>query len=312
MNVTSMIARPLSRQHWLLPLACLLVAGTMIAVSTNLAKLAAQAGLQPFAFLAWAVLGAAFVHVATAAYRRELPSINRRTLEYFAVAGVLSLVAPYLISFAAVPKVGASFVALAIAFPPFFTYVGALLLRMERFHAARAVGVALALAGAALLAFFKLAEPGAEIFWIAAALAIPVILAIGNIYRTLRWPGDAEPHELAPGMLAVSAILLFAASLLPGLSLAVPMDRAWPALLILAQAAAFSVMYVFFFILQKVAGPVYLSLLGSVGAVVGAAIAILLLGEVPPQGLAVSAALIALGIGLTTYRSNSSKKEKSP
>ncbi len=300
------------RRRQLLSLACLLIAGAMIGVSTNLAKLADAGGLTALAFLAWSVLGATLVLAAAAAWRRELPSINRRTIEYFVIAGLITLVVPYLINFAAIPRVGASFVALSIAFPPLYTYVGALLLKMERFHAIRALGVALALAGAALLAFFKLSEPGAEILWIAATLAVPVILAIGNIYRTKRWPDYAEPLELAPGMLAVSAIFLFAAGLLPGFSLIVPTDRVVPVLLILAQAATFSVMYVFFFILQKIAGPVYLSLLGSVAAVVGAAIAILLLGEAPPQGLAAAAVLIALGIALVSQRNGqANQKEKS-
>ena len=82
-----------------------------------------------------------------------------------------------------------------------------------------------------------------------------------------------------------------------------------PLLLILAQAATFAVMYVFFFILQRIAGPVYLSLMGSVAAVAGAAIAILLLGEAPPRGLAIAAMLIALGIFLVTRRDSKSIQE---
>lgn len=294
------------RSRQMLSLVCLMVAGAMIGVSVNLAKLASAAELTPYAYLAWSVFGAALAHAGIAAYRRELPPLNWRTTEYFVVAGLITLVAPYLINFTAVPEVGASFVALSIAFPPLLTYLGALFLGMERFHAGRALGVALALAGAALLAVLKLSQPDAEIIWIVATLAVPVILAIGNIYRTKRWPGDIKPGSLAPGMLVVSAIILFAAGLLPGFSLDVPLENTTPALLILTQAATFAVMYVFFFILQKVAGPVYLSLLGSVAAVVGAGIAILVLGEAPPPGLATGSVLIALGIALVTRRNRES------
>jgi drug/metabolite transporter (DMT)-like permease len=284
----------------LLSLACLIVAGAMIGISSNLASLAATAGLTPYAFLTWAVLGAALLHGGVAALRGTLATINRRTIKYFAISGLITLVAPYLINFAAVPKVGAGFVSLSIAFPPLFTYVIALSLKMERFRAVRAAGVALALSGAVLLAAFKFAEPDANVFWIASTLAVPLILAIGNIYRTRRWPGEAKPSQLAPGMLMASAIFLVAAGLLPGLSLAIPTDGVAPLLLILAQATTFSVLYVFFFLLQKVAGPVYLSLMGSVAAVFGAAIAIGLLGEAPPRGLFTAALLIALGIALVT------------
>ena len=85
-----------------------------------------------------------------------------------------------------------------------------------------------------------------------------------------------------------------------GFSLAVPLDRAAPAFLILAQTVTFSILYLLFFVLQKHGGPVYLSLLGSVAAIVGVPIAVFLLGEDPPQGLAISGVLIACGVSLLT------------
>lgn len=300
---------PSSRRIWLIPLVLLFATGTLLGISTNLAKLAANAGLDPLAFLTWSVVGAAAVLVSVSAIRHRLPPLNARTGEYFAVAGLVSVAVPNLLFFAAVPRIGASFVALAIAFPPLFTYLGALLLGMERFQIRRAVGVAFALGGAVLLAVFKLSAPDADPLWVAATLLGPVLLAVGNIYRTARWPEGAAPDELAPGMLAVSGLMLLGfgalAGVIPGnlggLSLTVPLDRAAPILLILAQVVTFSLQFLLFFVLQKRGGPVYLSLLGSVGAVVGVPIAILLLGEAAPQGLALGGVLIALGIGLLTF-----------
>ena len=73
-------------------------------------------------------------------------------------------------------------------------------------------------------------------------LAALILLAIGNIYRTARWPEGAGSDELAPGMLAASALVLLAVGAITGtfadgatrLSLTVPTDSAAPALLILA------------------------------------------------------------------------------
>ena len=287
---------------WLVPLLCLVATGSLIGLSANLAKLAADAGLGPLPFLAWSVVGAAAVLSLITILAGRVPAFTARTGEYLVVAALVSVVVPNLLFFAAVPHVGAGFVALAIAFPPLFTYAGALVLRMERFDGWRALGVGLALAGAALLAILKLSAPDAALFWIAATLVAPVVLAVGNIYRTLRWPAGVEADQLAPGMLAASGAILLLLGLVPGFSLAVPMDSIAPALLILAQAAAFAVQYLLFFVLQKRGGPVYLSLLGSVAAIVGVPIAVLLLGEAPPEGLLAGAVLIALGIGLVTRR----------
>ena len=287
---------------WVVPLLCLVATGSLIGLSANLAKLAADAGLGPLPFLAWSVVGAAAVLSLITILAGRVPALTARTGEYLVVAALVSVVVPNLLFFAAVPHVGAGFVALAIAFPPLFTYAGALVLRMERFDGWRALGVGLALAGAALLAILKLSAPDAALFWIAATLIAPVVLAVGNLYRTLRWPSGVEADQLAPGMLAASALILLLLGLVPGFSLAVPMDSIAPALLILAQAAAFAVQYLLFFVLQKRGGPVYLSLLGSVAAIVGVPIAVLLLGEAPPEGLLAGAVLIALGIGLVTRR----------
>lgn len=292
-------------------MACLLTTGALIGLSTNLAKIADGAGLSPLAFLAWPVVGATVVLTAFQASRGRLPALSRRTVEYFAVSGLVSVAIPNLIFFAAAPRIGAGFTALAIAFPPLLTYLGALVLGMERFQMRRAGGVALALGGAAFLGVLKVSSPEAGLLWVLLTLlAAPSFLAFGNIYRTARWPSGAAPDQLAPGMLGASGLMLLVVGVLTGwvlpkgiggaFSLAVPTGSAVPVLLVLAQTATFSVMYLLFFVLQKRGGPVYLSLLGSVAAVVGVPIAVFLLGEAPPEGLAIGGALIALGVGLLT------------
>lgn len=287
-------------------LVCLLATGTLLALSTILAKLATGVGLSPVALLAWSCLGAAGVLLGMAAARGHLPAFNLRTLEYALIAATVSFAAPNLLFYSAIPHVGVSFVALAIAFPPLFTYLGALALRIERFSIVRAGGVALALAGAAYIAVLKLNAPSGASGWVFAVLAGPILLAIGNLYRTLRWPKDARPDSLAANMLVAAAAMLLAVGMLPGFSLAVPPTRG-AALLIGAQIATFAAQFAIFFILQKRGGPVYISLLGAVAATVGVPVAILLLGEAAPAGLAIGGLLIAAGIALVTVGASSSR-----
>jgi len=282
----------------MVPFLCLLGAGSLLGLSTDLAKLAGDAGLSPLAFLTWSVVGATLLLTVVAAARRRLPTVNRRTVEYFVIAALVSLAAPNLIFFSAVPNVGVSFVALAIAFPPLYTYLGALALKMERFDLRRASGVALALAGSAFIAALALAEPDAPTLWIILTLLGPVLLAVGNIYRTRRWPPGGTPDGLAPGMLGAASVMLLLIGAIPGFSLAVPSGNRVALLLIAVQAAVFAGQYLLFFVLQQRGGPVYLSLLGSVAAVVGSAIAIVLLGEEPPRGLLVGGLVSAAGIAL--------------
>jgi drug/metabolite transporter (DMT)-like permease len=177
----------------LVPVALLVAAGSLTGLSTDLAKVAFDENISPYAFLTWLVVGAAAAVTATAVVRGRTPTINRSTARYFFGASVLTVVLPRLLMFSAVPKVGVSFVAVSIAFPPLFTYGFALVLGSERFDIVRAAGVALALTGSLLIAALKLADPDTSALWVALALAAPLFLALGNIYRTLRWPPGIAP-----------------------------------------------------------------------------------------------------------------------
>ena len=286
-------------------LTCLIAGGALLGVSTNMAKYAGTVGLTPLAFVFWSITGAALLLLALAVFRRQLPPITKPSVEYYLVAALVSVAGSNLIFFSAIPQVGASFVALVITLPPLLTYVGALLLKMERFDPIRALGVLAALAGAAVLAANKLNTPNASAFWILVTLCGPVLLAIGNLYRTLRWPTGASPSALAPGMLVAASLQLGVFSLLPNFSLALPsqdpLALTVSIALIVLQAFIFAAQFQLLFVLQKAGGPVLLSLLGSTAAVFAVPIAIFLQGEPPPEGLALGALLIALGVAFVTW-----------
>ena len=286
---------------WLIPFACLIAGGILTGISTNLAKYAGGIGLTALAFLFWAITGAAIILLVIATVRRERPLLTARYLEYYFIAALVSVAGANLIFFSAIPHVGASFVALILALPPLLTYIGALALDMERFNKRRAFGVACALTGASVLAIRKFSAADASIFWVLLALCGPVLLAMGNLYRTLRWPDQASPMALAPGMLIAAALLLATVSLFPTFSLAVPMGKTLPFIVIVVQAFIFAGQFLLLFLLQKTGGPVLLSLLGTIGAVVGVPIAIFLQGERPPDGLLLGASLIGLGVFFVTW-----------
>ena len=85
-------------------------------------------------------------------------------------------------------------------------------------------------------------------------------------------------------------------------SLQIPFNHVLPLLLIFAQIVALSLQYLAYFLLQQRGGPVYLSLLGSVGAATDVPVAIFLLGEAPREGSAMDAAFIGIGIFLVSRK----------
>ena len=189
------------RRPRLAPLAGLLSAGTLLGLSTNLVKHAADQGLDPLILLTWSVAGAGLAVSIVNAVAGRAPRPGRRNTAYFAIAALLGVVTPNLLLYAAVPRVGAGFATLAIAFPPLLTYLGALALRMESFDARRAAGVGVALAGAIYLAYRKVAAPEAPedgaVFRCKGLHGMDVRVAEGDLRMFVSYGPNAEQQSAA-------------------------------------------------------------------------------------------------------------------
>jgi drug/metabolite transporter (DMT)-like permease len=290
------VGQPPRRRQRHAALAALLGAGLLLGITTNLAKVAHGIGIAPLAYLTWSLAGAALLLATVASLRGQKAKLDRRSLEYFVIAGFLTTAGSNLIFFNAVPHLGVSFIALMFSLPPLLTYSAALIMRMERFCWWRAGGVVLALAGTALLVFRQWTSSNADPTWIAAALLGPVLLSMGNIYRTRRWPPEASAESLAPGMLMGAIGILIVFSLVFDRSLGIPGGTPYPVMLISVQAIVFAGQFLLLFVLQKSGGPVFLSLMGGVSALFGVPIAMLLLSEPMLPAFLPSATLIAAGI----------------
>ncbi|QJD58043.1 DMT family transporter [Pseudomonas sp. gcc21] len=284
-----------SRRAGIHALGCLLLVGSFLALSLVIAKLADESGAPRLSFLMTALIAAALILSGLTAARGQPMPVNRRTLEYAVVSGILFAI-PNAVSFLSVRHVGAGFVALSLAFPVLVTWLLAVTLRMEQLRMLRLAGVLLGLAGGVVLALSKGSDAEGAYGWAALVMLMPVVLAFGNIYRTWRWPQNAAPVFLAAVMMLGGALALspFALTLEAG-RLSELFGSARVVMLLLAETAVFAVVYFFFFVLQRIAGPVYLSQIGLVAALVGTLIAILLLGEGLPPNFGVAGILIILG-----------------
>lgn len=289
------LAHKESNRARLYALGCLVLVGTLLALSLVIAKLADGSGAPRLTFLMVAMAGAGAVLSMVAALRGQPMPINRRTLEYAVVSGILFAL-PNALGFLAVRHVGAGFISLSFAFPILITWFLAVLLHLERLHVLRLLGVLLGLFGGLTLAVGKASGADGAWGWAALVLAMPVVIALGNIYRTLRWPTDAAPVFLAALMMLGGALTLlpFALFFEPGQARELIGSTATLRLLVL-EVGVFSILYLFYFVLQQLAGPVYLSQIGTVAALVGTLVAVSLLGEALPPNLGLAAVLVVLG-----------------
>jgi drug/metabolite transporter (DMT)-like permease len=298
----------LTSSHWFsgeaasaAPLFCLLIVGALLGVTANLVKLAVDGGWPALAFMSWATLGAGGVLLAAATASANAPRVNARTLRYNLVTGALSIALPNALVFAAIPHVGAAFVSLCMALPPLLTYGFALAMGMERARPLRALGVLFGLAGAVGLGLAKIGAGAAASLWILAVLSGAIFITLGNLYRTLAWPPGASAIALAPGMLLGGAALLSLAMILFGAPFSPAPFNGWAALLLVGQILVFAMTYVLYFVLQKLAGAVYLSQIGSIGAVCGSALAVLAFAEPAGAILFAAAGSILFGAFLVNW-----------
>lgn len=283
--------------------------GSLVGATFPLGKLAAGAGVPPASWAWGMAMGSSLLLLAWAVVARRRVPIKHRYLRYYAVAAATSFVVPNLIVFASIPRLGAGFTSVMLALSPVLTLALASLLALRRPGCLGALGIAVGLVGALVIALSRgeVGQP-ADLASITLALLIPFFLAVGNVYRTIDWPEGADPLALAVGSnLAASAMLLAVAATAEG-SGGIATLADVPAL-VGVQAVAGAMMLALFFRLQEVGGPVYLSQIGYVAAAVGLLSGTVLLGERYAVATWAGALVTVAGVALVT-RSQEATRER--
>lgn len=286
-----------------MPLLLLLGVGFLIAVTVNLAKAAGAAGIVAPEFAFWLAGGAGLVLLAATTLGGARPDLSPPYLLYYAVTGLIGVAAPNYIGFEVARHAGAAYASVPYALSPLFTYLLAILCRLDAPSWLRITGLVAGCIGTMLVVADMIAAAGdAPLFWLLGALAMPLLVAVGNVYRTLYWPGDAAPMALAAGMLIAAALWLLPVLLLiPPAAFSAGTLGAAEAILA-TQVAVSSVMYWLYFRLQRAAGPVYLSQIGYVAAGFGVVLALIVFGERISLPMLAGMVLIVVGVVLVTPR----------
>jgi drug/metabolite transporter (DMT)-like permease len=272
----------------------LLLIGTGIGLGLNfpLGKLVLAAGVSAPLWAAFISLGAglALLCLARAAGKHRIAS---STLRFSLISGLLSYVMPNLLTYTVIPKIGSGLAGLMFALSPVTTAMLSLILKVWPPNRLGLAGIALGLVGALVVVWGRGggSEP-AGAWWL--------VLGAGNVYRSLAWPKGVGPILLGSltNLAAVPFLLAIALALYGGIDLA-PLAKV--PLLLAAQLLSSTLMFTMFFRLQQIGGPTYLSQIGYVAAAVSLFAGVAFLGETYPAMVWSGAAIIAAGIGLSTY-----------
>lgn len=261
------------------PAFLLVITGSLLGLTFPLGKLGSQAGVSP---VVWAFLFSGGAATGLLLYRligKKRLLVNVRNVPFYFIAATISLVLPNILTYRVIPELGSGFTGLMFTLSPLLTLALSSVWQVRMPGRLGLVGIAIGFVGAVIVAVTR-GEVGnpASIGWLLAGFGIPLCLAMGNVYRTMAWPKNAEPMELAIGMNLAAASMLFVLVLIsPQASFPGGMESIKLTVLITILVA--SVMIAMHSRLQFVGGPTYLSQIGYIAAGVALLVGMLAFGE---------------------------------
>lgn len=288
------------RGLWNSAIGLLIVTGTLLGLMLPFGKVAGEAGVPP---VVWAMLvsaGAAAVLLIIMRARNERLGLDARRLRFYVISAAVSYAIPNLVVFSAMPHLGAGYMGIMYTLSPMFTLILSVIFRVRKPNLLGMLGILIGFIGAVLVATTR-GEAGtpASLTWVGIGLTLPVLLACGNVYRTWDWPEGAGPTELAVGSHLASGLMLLGLAAVTGQLAGIALLDEVPGLA-LAQVASAAGMFVCYFRLQAVSGPVYLSQISYVAAAIAIISGTLLLGESYAYLTWIGTAIIFVGVVMTT------------
>ncbi len=288
------------RKAWDSAFLLLLITGGLLGLILPFGKIATDAGAPA---LLWALVisgGTGIVLLVILLATGSGFRLTAHRLRYYVITAAISYAIPNFMMFSIMPHVGAGYTGIMFTLSPVVTLVLSIAFGVRRPNLLGIAGIAVGFVGAVMVATTRgeVGQPAA-LFWVIVGLLVPVFLAIGNIYRTFDWPEGTGPIELAAGSHLASAVMLVAGLAVMGDLGKIALLADLP-LVTLAQVASSAAMFAFYFRLQAVGGPVYLSQIGYVAAAIGLFSGTFFLGEHYQALTWIGAVIITIGVLMTT------------
>ncbi|WP_238364223.1 DMT family transporter [Mesobacterium pallidum] len=256
----------MSDRRWLWGILALLGAGW--GLTTPLTKIAVSGGHAVLGLVFWQLVISVLLLGALTYGRGKRLDLGRQHLALYLMIALLGTVLPNSASYMAARHLPAGIMSIVISMVPLFAFPVALALRQDRFSLPRLVGLALGLAGVALIAAPEASLPErAMLAFLPVALIAPFFYALEGNLVALRGTGGLDPVQVLFGASLVGLAIVAPLVLVSGAQVSLarpwgPDDRA-----LVASSAIHGLVY---------AG--YVWLVGRAGAVFAAQVAYLVTG----------------------------------
>ncbi len=279
----------------------LLLLGFIWGSSYVFARYIEQHGVPVLNYTFWQTLGPCLVSMIYLLFRGISWSAFTKYWRYFLVTAILGIVIPNTNLYALAVKIPSNILAIVVNISSLIIYPLALFFRLEEFRWIRFLSVLLGLLGIMLVVLPTSAISSVHFtLWIALALITPLGFALCAIYITRYRPPDVDSVTLSTGMLLFASVIL-----LPFVLLFHP-QQFWIPInfvggLMLLHTVFSAIGYILLFILLKLAGPVYYSLVDGVVIIIGTFWAWVVFGEKLNDWLILAIVLIVSAILLMSW-----------
>lgn len=302
-----------SHYKWLSPgyvIAFGLLYGSVIA----LGKYGAQSGIAPAALVFWQMLVSGLMLLGLSVAKGQRAHLTPRYLRYYFIGGFCGNAFPTTLAFMAADKLGAAVAGIVFPLSPLFTYLFAVILKMDAPNKRKISGLSLGLIGAACIILPPVFVTDAIHFdadstlWLGLCLSIPVVLAVGNIYRSRDWPEGSGSLPLAAGMLLSTAVMMLPILLITDQFYIPDFSTQRPDWIFALSSLLSFVGFIAYFESQRISGPVYFSQVSYFIALTTMVLGIFVFKESLDWNIWTAAALIFMGLFLVNKSSTTPGK----
>lgn len=284
------------------PVIGLLVAnGFLIALMLALAKEATAQGVPAIAYAFWQTLIAGSLLLIFSGEGSVL--LDRSLIRYFVVSGLSGVAIPNAIAFMLVNKTGTGFTGIMYALPPIFTFLIATTLGLEKLNWSKLSGLLIAALACAWIILQRHANLGnVNILWYLLGIVIPVMLSIGNVYRSVAWPKGINSMSLAAGTLIAASIALGLIGSFTQITFVSSQFSTNALILMMMQGLLTALTYLCSFEVQKRSDPVFYSQLGTVAAIFGLGIGMIWLDESYSLSIWIGVFVVIMGLRMSNRK----------
>jgi drug/metabolite transporter (DMT)-like permease len=290
-------------RFWL-AVALLFLTGIVYGLTYSLTGVAIANGVPFISYVFWMGMGGAAITLLMSIGTGRLPPLYPAHIKAFLVAGMAGFGIPFLtVGYVSGKGVPAGIISMLVALAPVLTYVGAVMLRLERFWWLRFFGFIVGIMGVAMLVVPDTSLPSRDLVpWILVALVLPVGYTVTSLATAVMRPPQTESLHFAFGYFFFGSLPVLAVVAVSGdwWWFEGPMDDGDWALIIAIFAQALGI-YLFVELI-RVMGPVFFSGVNFIVALAGVGWGIVFFDESHSGWVWGALALLMAGVFFVIYR----------